>query len=392
MLAGGGLQNCLIALAVLDERPEARIALVERADRLGGNHTWSFHASDLPPRCERAIAPAVHRTWDEYDVVFPSFRRTVPSAYRTILSHELDALVRRRLADAPGGELLLDADIAAVGADHVALADGRRLRGRVVVDGRGLTGPPPDRGTGYQKFLGLELRLATPSPDVRPLLMDARVPQTDGFRFMYVLPFAPDRVLVEDTCFSDTPSIDRDAARARVLAYAEAQGFDVAEVVRTESGVLPMPWSARRDWSIGLPIRGGYAGGFLHPATGFSFPVAARVASHLAGGAIDAPLDGWGEFVRRHRRQYRYAELLNRLAFTAYEPGDRHHVFERFYRLGTPLIERFYRLELTWPDRARLLVGRPPRGLSIRRVVGRPRRAVLPAAGTAAAPSPREVG
>ena len=52
----------------------------------------------------------------------------------------------------------------------------------------------PSRGrAGYQKFVGLEIRTPQPHGMVRPLLMDARVAQIDGFRFVYVLPLAPDR-------------------------------------------------------------------------------------------------------------------------------------------------------------------------------------------------------
>jgi len=40
------------------------------------------------------------------------------------------------------------------------------------------------------------------------------------------------------------------------------------------------------------------------------------------------------------------------------------HVFERFYGLPDALVHRFYALELTAFDRARILVGRPPRGFS----------------------------
>ncbi len=47
-LVGGGLQNGLLALALRAARPAARLALVERGATLGGNHTWCFHAGDLP--------------------------------------------------------------------------------------------------------------------------------------------------------------------------------------------------------------------------------------------------------------------------------------------------------------------------------------------------------
>jgi lycopene beta-cyclase len=52
--------------------------------------------------------------------------------------------------------------------------------------------------------------------------------------------------------------------------------------------------------------------------------------------------------------------MLNRMLFLAAEPSRRRHVFERFYRLRQPLIERFYAGNLTGTDRLRLVVGKPP--------------------------------
>ena len=76
--------------------------------------------------------------------------------------------------------------------------DGARERGRGArvwdVDGHeyvdfslgdtaAMAGHAPVAAGGYQKFLGLELKLSCPSPIREPLLMDARVAQRDGFRF-----------------------------------------------------------------------------------------------------------------------------------------------------------------------------------------------------------------
>ena len=45
---GGGLANSLIAYRLAQTRPELEPLIVE-AERLGGNHTWCFHATDLTP-------------------------------------------------------------------------------------------------------------------------------------------------------------------------------------------------------------------------------------------------------------------------------------------------------------------------------------------------------
>ena len=362
------MQNCLIALLLLDAHPDARVTLVERDDRLAGNHTWSFHETDIPPACERAIAPVVHRRWDRYEVRFPDRTRVVDTGYSTILSHELRAVVTERFEQAPHARLLLGANVVDVGPGHAELDDGTILSAGTVIDARGRPAPPGDAAAeraGYQKFVGLELELSEPRPDDHPIVMDACVPQHDGYRFFYVLPFSPTRVLVEETRFSDTPDLDHDAMRDAVRAYADDRGFVVADVVRTESGVLPMPYTMRRSWSTTRPIVAGYAGGFLHPATGYSVPVATRVARLVADSYPDGPTDDeWQRFLRGHRLRYRHAAFLNRLLFTAYPPAKRVNIFEWFYRLPTPLIERFYRLESTPADMVRIMVGRPPSGFS----------------------------
>ena len=47
ILVGGGLANTLIALRLSDALPEIKIMILEQGPALGGNHTWSFHGSDL---------------------------------------------------------------------------------------------------------------------------------------------------------------------------------------------------------------------------------------------------------------------------------------------------------------------------------------------------------
>jgi lycopene beta-cyclase len=62
----------------------------------------------------------------------------------------------------------------------------------------------------------------------------------------------------------------------------------------------------------------------------------------------------------------RFFTLLNRLLFRAVPPAERWRVLERFHGLPVETIERFYAMRTTAADRARILFGRPPRGLSWR--------------------------
>jgi lycopene beta-cyclase len=370
VLVGGGLQNALLALALRARRPAARVALVEREATLGGNHTWSFHVGDVPETAREWVDPLVTRRWPAYDVRFPGLERTLQHAYATIPSDRVDAVVRERLAGAPGCEVIAGEAAVAVSARTVRLEGGRTLEGTLVVDARGPGRRPTSGGAGFQKFVGLELRLERTAAPTRPVVMDATVPQSDGFRFVYVLPLAEDRVLVEDTYFSDDDLLDREALRERALAYARENGLAPFSVVREEQGVLPLPWTGPLPRPEGSPLVAGFAGGFFHPVTGYSFPVAVRLASLLASLPAERAFGPELEaFARRHRAQARFAHLLNWLMFQAYPPPSRWRVLERFYReMPEDTIRRFYALDTTVKDRARLLLGRPPRGFSLRLV------------------------
>lgn len=366
VLVGGGLQNALVALAVFAARPEAHVALVERGRTIGGRHTWCFHAGDVPAEVRAVVEPLVLRRWPAYDVVFPGFTRALGSAYAAVTTERLAEVVGRAFAARPGRLLLTGAIASRVSARSVELVDGRRLEGRLVIDARGPEHLPARGEAAWQKFLGVELALSQPLARTRPLLMDGCVPQTDGFRFFYTLPLDPMRVLVEDTYFSDGPELDRDALRDEVLAYAARTGMRGERIVREESGALPLPLSFDSVGGGDGALVAGYQGGWFHPTTGYSFPIAARLACHLA--SVE-PEDVRGprfvELASRHRRQLRFALLLNRLLFRACAPERRWQVFARFYRLPEPTIRRFYALETTATDRARIVCGRPPAGLSL---------------------------
>ena len=81
VLVGGGLQNGLVALAVAAHQPAARIAMIERGEAPGGNHTWCFHAGDLAPAMQAWIDPLVVARWERPPTPAPPGSRT-PGAVR----------------------------------------------------------------------------------------------------------------------------------------------------------------------------------------------------------------------------------------------------------------------------------------------------------------------
>lgn len=372
LLVGGGLQAGLCALAVLHAQPEASVTIIEAGERLGGNHTWSFHSSDVPPEAAAWMAPLTQVAWSGYDVFFPDHTRTLSGGYASLTGEHLHAIVSDRIAKAPHGQLLLGQRVKGVDGRGATLEDGRRLEAHLVIDCRGPASAPLTLGWqgGWQKFVGIEVELAAPHGLTRPILMDARVEQRDGFRFLYVLPLSPSRLLVEDTVFSDDEQLDVPALKGGAEAYCVQNGWSIQETLRVEQGSLPMPVTPVAV-SRGPALAGGYAGGWFHPGTGYSTPIALRlacfVASREATEVVGAELTALANQIEH---QQRYALLLNELLFIHCDPDLRGEVFSRFYRQPEGLISRYYALQTDRADRIRALIGRPPKGVSIARALG----------------------
>ncbi len=58
-IVGGGLAGGLIALALAKQRPGLDIRIVEGSDSIGGNHLWSFFASDIAQDERWLVAPLI---------------------------------------------------------------------------------------------------------------------------------------------------------------------------------------------------------------------------------------------------------------------------------------------------------------------------------------------
>jgi lycopene beta-cyclase len=361
IFAGGGLANTLAAYRLRTARPDVRFLVIEQGPALGGNHTWSFHGADLTADERAWVDPFVAHSWPRQELRFPAHARVIETSYNTVFSQKLHAAAHPLIEDST----LLNAPIAALDATSVRLKDGREFRAACVIDGRGMA-PGARLALGYQKFLGLEIETEAPHGQAHPIIMDATVPQTDGYRFLYTLPFAPNRLLIEDTYYSDTPHLDLPALRRECELYAARRGWRIARVVREETGVLPIVLAGEIGafWDAEPSLaRSGLRAGLFHPTTSYSLPCAVRLADALAAlPSFDhrAVRDFLHGLAARHWSDTAFYRMLNRMLFVAAEPAKRYMIFERFYKLSQPLIERFYAGRTTTADQLRILVGRPP--------------------------------
>ncbi len=363
-IVGGGLAGGLAALAVSRARPDLRLALIEAGGTLGGNHRWSWFASDLAVDAAALLSHFPTTAWDAgYDVVFPDHRRTLSTPYRSLASGDFDAALRQHL---PKDAIRLNARAVGVDAAGVTLDSGERLPAGVVVDCRDFE-PSPHLSGGWQVFVGRHLRMAAPHRLTRPIVMDATVGQPGAYRFVYTLPLGAEELFIEDTYYADCPTLDRDTLSRRIENYCAARGWQ-GETIGEEAGVLPVITGGdfahyRRDLGPPGVVRIGVRGGFAHPLTSYTLPFAVANALLLAAEAGSPGARIADRFERRaadHWRAMRFYRRLGRMLFHAANPSRRYRIFERFYRLPEPLIERFYAGRSSPADKVRVLTGKPP--------------------------------
>lgn len=362
VLVGAGLASAVIAQRLTTVRDVPQVVIVESTDTPFGEHTWSFHRADLQPFSLAWIAPLIAHEWDGQSVRFGSYERHLPSGYASLTSASVSKAIERL----PNVSLSKNTEVTALSATQVTFANGSTKAASCVIDCRGYR-PSAAMVVGYQKFVGLEVELSEAHGLPHPIIMDAAVDQLDGYRFIYLLPIAQTRVLIEDTRYSDSADVSEAAISEDIQAYADRRGWNIKQVVRRENGVLPivLAHDFERFWSE-LPEDIAHAGlraGLFHPTTGYSLPEAVHVADLIAenwlAGSAALALAIRGHAARQHRKQGFY-RLLNRMLFLAAEPDKRHLVLERFYKLPTPLIERFYAGQTTTTDILRILTGKPP--------------------------------
>ena len=370
-ILGGGLAGGLIALALAEHQPGLDVVLIEQDEALGGNHVWSFFGPDVAREHRWLLERLVVKGWRGYDVAFPAYTRTLPATYYSITSERLNHALRQTLPPRAilSGQRVIEV-VARQGrdarTDEVRCADGSRIAAGAVIDARGMRLSGELTG-GWQKFVGQLVELDVPHGLDRPVVMDARIDQLDGYRFVYCLPFSPREVFVEDTYYSDSSTLDRAVIGQRIERYCADRGWQIKRLISEEHGVLPVVSGGDFDafWrATGVATaKAGTRAGLFHPLTSYSLPHAVRFAAALAA-RRDFSATGLAGFSETHARaEWASADFARRLAkmmFEAAAPYERYKVLERFYTLDDKLIERFYGARSTLADKLRLVSGKPP--------------------------------
>ncbi|MEV0946634.1 lycopene cyclase family protein [Rhodococcus sp. NPDC049939] len=301
------------------------VASVDPLPQRSWTATYAAWEDELPDWLPRdAVASRVARP-----VVWTRRRHTIARTYCVLNAPVLQSMLTKDSGTVFTGRAV------SLSPTCVHLTDGSALKARVVVDARG-TGAGADlaQQTAYGVVVEPDLAaraLAGEDAVFMDWRRDNGAPTSAAPSFLYGVPLARDKYLLEETCLVGHPPIPLSVLTSRLHHRLRARGVVVppdSQVERVRFAVEP-PHQARNSCSSGLVPFGSRAG-LMHPGTGFSVATSLEYADVLARHLRDGSAEGlwpWRARVVHPLRSLGLRVLLN------LEPEQVPEFFEHFFDL-----------------------------------------------------------
>ena len=286
-IIGGGCAGLSLAMRLAaHEDHHLRCIILEPRMQYQDDRTWCFWAGD-----DHEFRPLVSAAWPRWS--FSSDGEAVIHAgqglaYQAIRSIDFYQHALQRIEPDPRMELCRGHEVRAVepagqGGFRIETQQGI-FEATQVVDTR----PPRHCQSEIdQAFVGSEIETEDPLFDPSTAgLMEGMTTGAAGFHFTYLLPFAPNRALIELTYFAPQAPAREHLESKLAAAIQERVGRGYA-TRRSEAGVIPMGLRLPDSNMPSAYRRGGTAGGAVRAGTGYAFLHIQRWSQQAAQALID---------------------------------------------------------------------------------------------------------
>lgn len=337
------------------------ILVVDKAIKDKNDHTWCYWEKQAG-----IFEPVVHHSWDQvyfYSDQYTSLLNLDPYTYKMIRSIYLYNYVYNEAQKHPNIHFKYGKIEAAGNAGNKGLIvlDGEQYTADYVFNSVLFAKPFVPANAHYllQHFKGfmIETKEAVFNP-AEATLMDFRVSQKHGTTFVYVLPVAANRALVEYTLFTADILRQEDyniALQKYISTYLHIDNYTVVE---EEFGIIPMT-NMPFVKSIGRVINMGTAGGQTKASSGYTFQFIQKHADKII---TELLLNGgikFKESLASKRFHFYDSTLLNILSADKL-PGNK--IFaDLFSKNPTDRVLRFLDNESTLEDEINLVATLPQR-------------------------------
>ncbi len=269
---------------------DKKILLIDREPKTKNDRTWCFWEAG-----DGFFEEIVYRKWPRVDFMSDTFSDTLdisPYEYKMIRGIDFYEYCFKEINKHPGIEVVYGHVGQCVGhRDGYSLQFNSKMYqlGDAIVFNSIYNKPETTKGSLLQHFKGWVIESVKPvfDPD-KASLMDFRVHQKHGTTFAYVLPFSPNRALVEYTLFTaqllDPTQYDEEL-RQYIHQFLHLTEYTIKE---QEFGVIPMSREKFTIFQNGV-FNIGTAGGQTKASSGYTFQFiqkqSDRIMEYLPSGA-----------------------------------------------------------------------------------------------------------
>ena len=332
VIIGAGAAGLHLAMAFAQDRgfSDKRILILDPDDKQKNDRTWCFWEEGVGK-----WDPIVFKKWSNGRYDCKNFGLELDMAdyeYKMVRAIDFYQFAKKIIGMSSIFEWRQDAveSVKHDGEVRVRCAGGLEIACGHVFDSR-IPTSFKTQNDGYtriqQHFLGWMVK--TPKPVFDPAsftMMDTRVVHESTTCFTYVLPWSPHEALVEFTLF--TPELinhqDYEAALRRYMR--DVLNVDDYVITDTEYGVIPMSDFPFQRYHTDYCTMIGTAGGWVKPATGYSFKNAERFSRKILQNITEGRKPSYRLLSSRHRR---YDVLLLDIFNAHNELGN--GIFEQLY-------------------------------------------------------------
>ncbi|MEM9821657.1 MAG: lycopene cyclase family protein [Bacteroidota bacterium] len=275
IIAGAGLAGLSLCLSILESKQlqGARILLLDKDAKQSNDRTWSFWSKDIGE-----LSKIVQGQWKRAKVYTPEQQSLSlhlhPYQYYTIRGLDFYRYAFEKINAAANVQFLQTEILKCDSDGQVTTQDGTFQGDWVFKSYFDLKDVPSDTKATFvwQHFKGWEIETEEDCFNPEELtMMDFRIADEQATKFFYVLPFAPNRALVEYTEFSAT-ICQQDAYDGFLKQYIRQNlGITNYRVVEEECNAIPMT-----DHNFGRQLNGriltiGTMAGYVKPSSGYCF-------------------------------------------------------------------------------------------------------------------------
>jgi lycopene beta-cyclase len=357
ILAGGGCAGLSLVYHLLESSlKDSQILIIDPNQGEIPNKTWCYWSKEALP-----IHPQSARfSWNSFYLKDATQQLTKPLedlSYHHLNSHDFYTHVLEKIRQFPNVNFLKEEVVALTPARtgiQVTTDTADTFNASFVFDSR-VESTDSDQSILKQVFIGIRIKVSEPLFDPKKWgLMDFETRPSNGFDFIYTLPFSTHEALIEYTAYTTEERTEEELLNELKEFLNQKYGSIAYDIQFQESGKIPM--STRNFFSSVSPrhIPIGTAAGWTKPSTGYTFaPIQENCAALVASLERD-------ELTSLHfPRKTRFVFYDNILLTIAHRwPKRLPGIFLNLLSSSRPdLVFRFLSEKTTFSEEIRLLSG-----------------------------------